>query len=59
VREFQKLKLNPLQPLRARCFRPSYAESGETSQGLRYEQLLDLVEEKWATKRLCAIGVAT
>lgn len=59
VREFQKLNLNPLQPLRARCFRPSYAESGETSQGLRYEQLLDLVEEKWATKRLCAMGVAT
>ena len=56
VREFQKLKLNPLQPLRARCFRPSYAESGKTSQGLRYERLLDFVEEKWASKSLCPMG---
>lgn len=58
VREFQKLELNPLQPLRARCFRPSYAESGETSQGLRYERMLDFVEEKWESKSLSPMGDA-
>lgn len=58
VRTFRELCLNPLHALRVACFRPPFAETGETPQGLRYESVLDSIEQKWAVVGLCPIGEA-
>ncbi len=56
LREFLRLKLNPLSPLWCEPFRPQYAEDGETDHGRRYEQVLLRIESEWGVNQLPSIG---
>lgn len=49
---FHLLDLNPLSPLRASAFRPEFAETDATQQGLLYESVLSRVEALWKTSTL-------
>jgi hypothetical protein len=56
---FAKLKVNPLSPLRAEPFRPTFAETTETPEGQRYEYALSRIETEWEVGELSSLGVAT
>ncbi|WP_058555361.1 hypothetical protein [Thiohalocapsa sp. ML1] len=57
IQAFLALGLNPLSPLRARPFRPSFAETADEEPGRLYEALLDRIELAWGVKGLESIGV--
>jgi len=59
VAYFIMLGLNPLSPLHATPFRPTFAEDASTTCGLRYEQALRSVERTWGVGELSAIGAIT
>ncbi len=56
IETFAALGLNPLSPLWAQPFRPSFAESGHGSSGQGYEELLGRVEAAWGVVGLTPIG---
>jgi hypothetical protein len=56
IEEFLKLKLNPLSPLWHGPFRPGFASTGETVEGLRYERVLERVETAWSVTGLTDLG---
>jgi hypothetical protein len=56
LEEFLKLDLNPLSPLWHSPFRPAFASTGETTEGLRYESVLNRVEAAWKVADLSRIG---
>ena len=58
IQAFLALGLNPLSPLRARPFRPGFAETADGEPGRLYEALLDRVESVWGVKGLESIGLA-
>lgn len=47
VRVFQSIGLNPLYPLFTRGFRPKFAATTHTQQGVRYETALNAVVAAW------------
>jgi hypothetical protein len=54
--EFVQLQLNPLSPLWHAPFRPRFAESNETAEGVLYESVLKRVETAWKVSELNPIG---
>ncbi|MDQ6991305.1 MAG: hypothetical protein Q9M11_06190 [Mariprofundaceae bacterium] len=50
------LKLNPLSPLRHQPFRPSFAESSDSTHGNLYEETLNRIEKRWKVQFLDPIG---
>ncbi len=58
VQCFAELGLNPLSPLRARPFRPAYAETADGAPGQQYEALLERIGQAWKVNDLASIGVA-
>ena len=50
------LKLDPLYPLFAPCFRPSFAEDKRSECGRRYEEALQAVRECWQVHKLPGLG---
>ena len=54
--EFLKLGLNPLSPLWCSPFRPDFATTAETTEGLRYEEALKRVETAWNVAGLTRFG---
>ncbi|MBY4949496.1 hypothetical protein K6V92_23105 [Cupriavidus respiraculi] len=56
VRAFHALGLNPLAPLTAAPFRPSFAESGATDPGKVYEAVLDEVAKAWGVDHMVELG---
>ncbi len=59
VEAFVALGINPLSPLRARPFRPGFAESTDTEHGQRYDALLTRIENAWGVEALASIGDPT
>lgn len=55
VAAFVAMGINPLTPLRAAPFRPSFAEDGSAEPGARYEDMLNRVEQAWKTQGLAAV----
>jgi len=53
---FLKLDLNPLSPLWHSPFRPAFASTSETEEGLRYENVLSRLEAAWKVADLGRIG---
>ena len=47
VKEFEKLFINPLSPLWEPPFRPSFAETSQSTEGIRYEAVLRKIETEW------------
>jgi hypothetical protein len=47
VKEFEKLLINPLSPLWEPPFRPLFAETSQTAEGIRYEAVLRKIETEW------------
>jgi hypothetical protein len=56
LEEFLKLNLNPLSPLWHCPFRPAFASTGETEEGLLYESVLKRVEAAWNVAGLSRFG---
>jgi len=56
LKEFLKLKLNPLSPLMHAPFRPDFAVNSESVQGRRFEKSLKRVERAWGVEKLKKIG---
>lgn len=56
VQAFRELQLDPLSPLKAAPFRPVFAESGETTAGQTYEDVLRHLSREWRVDGLPAIG---
>ena len=56
LEQFLELNLNPLSPLWHRPFRPAFAATGETAEGLRYESVLKRVETAWNVAGLSRFG---
>lgn len=56
LEEFSQLGLNPLSPLRCPPFRPDFAVTDETPEGLRYEEALKRVESAWNVAELTKFG---
>jgi hypothetical protein len=56
VQYFLDLKLNPLHPLRELPFRPAFAETSDTTEGARYEELLSRIEKAWGVIKMPKIG---
>jgi hypothetical protein len=56
LEEFLKLDINPLSPLWHCSFRPAFATTGETEEGLRYEGVLQRVETSWKVAGLTRLG---
>jgi hypothetical protein len=54
--EFMRMELNPLSPLWHPPFRPDFAQSAGTPEGLRYEAALKRVETAWHVENLIPIG---
>jgi hypothetical protein len=54
--EFVKLNLNPISPLWHCPFRPAFAATGETADGIRYEIVLKRVETAWNVAGLSRFG---
>jgi len=52
----QAPKLNPLSPLRCAPFRPSFAETAETSEGRLYEEALRRIELSWGVDEMVSMG---
>jgi len=59
VEEFSKLHLNPLSPLRHAPFRPDFALTAATNEGLRFEEALGRVETAWNVAALSNMGDST
>ncbi|HKD05515.1 MAG TPA: hypothetical protein VKB79_06395 [Bryobacteraceae bacterium] len=53
---FLKLGINPLSPLWHPSFRPAFATTRETVEGLRYESVLKRVETAWNVAGLPGLG---
>ena len=47
IDSFVKMEINPISPLWYPPFRPEFAESDETKEGQRYEDVLKKIEAKW------------
>lgn len=58
VEEFLKLEINPLSPLLCTPFRPGFASSIETAEGLLYERVLQRIETAWGVAGLSKFGDA-
>jgi len=56
VEYFRNLDLNPLNPLRQKSFRPSFAETTKTPAGQMYEDTLTGIEKAWKVDQLRAFG---
>lgn len=56
LEEFLKLDVNPLSPLWHSPFRPAFATTGETAEGLRYQSVLKRVETAWNVDSLTRFG---
>ncbi|KXU92097.1 hypothetical protein CR51_31165 [Caballeronia megalochromosomata] len=56
VAAFAQLDLNPLAPLRARPFRPPFAETAVDEPGARYEAVLKRIEEAWGIESCGTLG---
>ncbi len=56
LEEFRKMEINPLSPLWHPAFRPNFATSRETAEGLRYERVLQRVEAAWEVARFARLG---
>jgi len=56
LEEFLNLNLNPLSPLWHCPFRPAFATTAETAEGLRYEAVLKRVETAWNVAGLSRFG---
>lgn len=56
LEEFLKLSLNPLSPLWWPPFRPDFAVTDETPEGLRFEEALKRVESAWNIAGLAKFG---
>lgn len=56
VKAFLEMGINPLQSLRARPFRPAFAETSETQSGSDYEIMLDRIEHAWGVTGLDGLG---
>lgn len=56
IAAFIQLELNPLSPLRAAPFRPTFAQSANTAAGKNYEAMLDRIEVLWGVAGLTSIG---
>jgi hypothetical protein len=56
LEEFLRIDINPLSPLWHPSFRPSFAATCETGEGLRYESVLKRVETSWKTAGLPGFG---
>jgi hypothetical protein len=53
---FSDLAINPLSPLWQPPFRPAFAETADTPDGQRYEDVLRRVEVNWKVAELDSIG---
>jgi len=56
IEAFVELKLNPLSPLWHEPFRPDFASTGQTAEGLRYENVLERLETAWKVADLARFG---
>lgn len=56
---FRDLGVNPLSPLRHAAFRPSFAESDSTEEGLMYESVLERVVSAWRLQGLPGLEALT
>lgn len=56
VVQFAKLGLNPLSPLKHKPFRPKFAETDSTAEGVLYREALSRVELAWIVSELGDIG---
>lgn len=56
ITSFKELEINPLSPLWKAPFRPLFAESAESPEGMRYEAVLRKVELAWNVTSLNNIG---
>lgn len=54
---FVELGLNPLSPLRAKPFRPEFAETDEVPAGQAHKHALDRVEREWQVTWLTPLGM--
>ncbi|MBX9601449.1 MAG: hypothetical protein K2X35_10600 [Bryobacteraceae bacterium] len=52
IKEFVKLNINPLSPLWHCSFRPDFAATSATAEGLRYEAVLKTLEAEWGVADL-------
>lgn len=59
LEEFLKININPLSPLWHLSFRPDFAATCETAEGLRYEGVLRRVETAWNVAGLPGLGDQT
>ena len=56
VTAFRALGIDPLSALLAPAFRPAYAESDQTDEGMRYEETLARIALAWKVNGLAALG---
>lgn len=56
VKAFQNMKVNPLHPLMQKCFRPKYAECGDTPEGRAYETVVGKIESNWGMAKVSKLG---
>lgn len=58
LNEFRELGLNPLSPLLEPAFRPTFAETGTSEAGRKYEDVLARTERKWGVVDRLKLGAA-
>ncbi|NHN89112.1 phospholipase D-like domain-containing protein [Acetobacter conturbans] len=56
VRAFRSISLNPLHPLLAPAFRPAFAATAQTQQGVRYEAALNAAIAAWQLENCAKLG---
>lgn len=56
VRAFKSIALNPLHPLFASTFRPAFAETAQTQEGVRYEAALNAAIAAWQLENCPKLG---
>ena len=56
IETFNQLKLNPLSSFWEAPFRPTFAETCDSPEGKRYEDVLRRIEKKWGVADLKKIG---
>lgn len=56
VRVFQSIALNPIYPLFASAFRPTFAATTQTQQGARYEAALNAAITAWQLENCSKLG---
>lgn len=56
IKYFQRIGINPLSPLWAKAFRPSFAEDNQSDSGHLYEQVLSKIEVTLKLASLVALG---